>query len=79
MRPGVDDGRSVETLTDEALDGDRSVFPVGDGLPLGNLTDQPLATLREGDHRRRRASTLAVGENKNLTVNGYSNARVRGS
>src|SRR5690606_17833563 len=40
---------------------------VGDGLPLGDLTDEHLAVLREGDDRRRRARALGVGDDHRVT------------
>ena len=43
------DLRVVEAAAHEALDREDGVAGVGDGLALGELADQPLAGLGEGD------------------------------
>ena len=43
-----------------ALDRADGAVDVGDGLPLGDLTDEHLAGLGEGDHRRGRAGAFGV-------------------
>jgi hypothetical protein len=52
----------------EALDREDRVLRVGDGLALGHLTDEPLAVLREADDRRRRATTLGVGDHDGVAA-----------
>ena len=78
VRPCIDHSRCIKALADQALDGNRSVLPIGDCLALRNLTNQPLAALGKGDNRRGGAAALTVGENQNLTVYGNCDARVRG-
>ena len=45
-----------------ALDRADGAVDVGDGLPLGDLTDEDLAGLGERDHRRGRPGTFCVGD-----------------
>ena len=52
----------VELAAHEALDREDRVLGVGDRLALGDLADQPLAGLGEGDDRRRQASAFRVGD-----------------
>ena len=44
------------------LDGNNGAVGVGDGLTLGDLAHQTLAVLGEGDHGRRGARALGVGD-----------------
>ena len=55
-----DDFVRVVLAADEALDGEDGVERIGDRLPFGDLSDQPLAVLGESDDRRRGAAPLAV-------------------
>jgi hypothetical protein len=50
----------VRLAPHEALDREDGVRGVGDGLALGDLPDQALAVLGEGDDRRRGAAALGV-------------------
>ena len=61
----------------EALDRKNGVFGVGDGLPLGNLADQPLALLRESDDGRRGASTFLIDDDGGLPAFHDRDNRVR--
>src|SRR5690606_27850065 len=51
-----------------ALDRTDRPVHVGDGLPLGDLTDQDLAVLRERDHGRRGPRALRVRDDGGLTA-----------
>ena len=55
-------GHFVEAPAHEALDGEHRVLGIGDGLALGDLSDQPLARLGEAHDRRRQppASELVM-------------------
>ena len=48
----------VEAAPHETLDGENRVFGVGDGLPFGDLPDQPLATL--GKRHNGRSGAIAL-------------------
>ncbi len=61
----------------EALDGEHGVLRVGDGLPLGDRADEPLAGLGEGDHGRGRATALRVLDDGGLAAFEDRHARVR--
>ena len=50
----------VEAASHEPLDREDGVFGIGDGLALGDLSDQPLAGLAEGDDGRRQAAAFGV-------------------
>src|SRR5512133_2391991 len=50
----------------EPLDGEDGLPRVGDGLPLGHLTHQPLAVLGEGHDRRGRPAALRVGNDDGI-------------
>ncbi len=50
----------VEGAPDQALDGEEGALGVGHGLPLGGLTDEPLAVVREGDDGRGRPRAFGV-------------------
>src|SRR5262249_34735720 len=63
----------------EALDREDGVLGVGDGLPLGHLTDQDLAVLGEGDDRRCQPAAFLVGNHRGLAAFHYSDDRVRGA
>ena len=52
----------------EALDGKDRVLRVGDGLTLGDLTDETLAVLREADDRWGRATALGVGDDDRVAA-----------
>ena len=39
---------------------------IGDGLPLGRVADQDVPLGREGDHRRRQAAPLLVGDDRHV-------------
>ena len=69
----------VVTAAHEALDGVNGVFRVGNGLPLGHLTHQPLAALGEGDHGRSGARAFLVGDDFGFAAFQHSDARIRGS
>ena len=45
-----------------ALDGPDGAVDVGDGLPLGDLTDEDLAGLGERDHGRSGPGAFCVGD-----------------
>ena len=51
-----------------ALDGRDGAVNVVDGLALGDLADQDLAGLGEGNNRRRGAATLGVGNDGGLAT-----------
>ena len=53
--------------SDQALAGKNSSFGVGDRLTLGDLTYELFTRARVGDHRRRCARALGVGDNFNRT------------
>ena len=55
-----------EFAADEALRGIDRVARIGDGLPLGGLSDDALPRLRECDHRRGRARALRVRNDNGL-------------
>src|SRR5213076_3201515 len=63
----------------EALDGEDGVGGIGDRLALRDGADQALAALREGDHRRGGAPTLAVLDHRRLAALQDGHARVRGA
>jgi hypothetical protein len=62
---------------DEALGRRDRVFGIGDGLALGDMTDQTLARLGESDHRRRRCPTSTIGDHGRLVVLHDGDARIR--
>src|SRR5205085_67687 len=62
-----------------ALDGPDGAIGVGDGLALGDLSDQYLARLREADDRRRGAASLGVGDDGRLSGFEGGDDGVRGS
>ena len=59
-----------------ALDGADGPVDVGDGLALGDLADQDLATLRERDDRGRRTRALGVGDDGGLPTLEHGDDRV---
>ena len=69
----------VVTASHEALDGINGIFGIGDGLPLGDLAHQSLASFGEGDHRGRGAATLFVGDNFGLATLHDGNHRIGGA
>ncbi len=60
----------------EALDREDCVLRIGHRLPLGDVPDQPLPRLREGDHRRRQPSTLGVRDDNRLSTFHDGNNRI---
>ena len=62
-----------------ALDGNDGAIRVGDGLTLGDLTDQALAVLGEGDDGRRRAVALGVDDDGRLSAFHDGHTGVRGA
>ena len=67
----------VETPAHEALDAEDGVLGVGDRLPLGDLADEPLTALREGDDRWGDAAALRVGDDLRLPALHDGHDRVR--
>ena len=61
-------GDFVELAPHEPLDREDGVLGVGDGLTLGDLTDEPLACLREPDDGRRDAAAFRVGDDDGLAA-----------
>jgi hypothetical protein len=59
-----------------ALDRADGAIWVRDGLPLGDLADEDLAALREGDDGRRGASALGVGDDGGLATLKHRHYRV---
>jgi len=62
-----------------ALDRADGVVHVGDGLPLGDLTDQDLAGLREGDDGRRGPGAFGVRDDGGLATLEDGHHRVGGT
>src|SRR5699024_12065022 len=62
-----------------ALDRGDGAVDVGDGLTLGDLTDQDLALLGEGDDRGGRARALGVGDHGGLPALEDGDGRVGGA
>ena len=58
----------VELAAHEALDREHGVLGVGDGLPLRDLADEPLARLGERHDRRRQAAAFRVGDDDRLAA-----------
>ncbi len=52
----------VELAADQPLDGKNRVLGIGHRLALGNLTDETLAVLSEGNNRRRGSTTFTIGQ-----------------
>src|SRR5262249_12546089 len=52
----------------EALDGEHGVLGIGDGLALGDLTDETLAVLRESDDGGGRATAFGVRDHDRVTA-----------
>ena len=69
----------LPVLAHVALDRTEGAIGVGDRLTLGDLADEHLAGLREGDHRRRRAGALGVGDDDGVATFEYCDHRVGGS
>ncbi len=67
----------IETPAHQALDRKNCVGWIGDRLALGDLTDQPLARLRECDNRRRRATAFGVGDHYRVAALHDRDATVR--
>ena len=67
----------LEPAADEPLDRVDRALGVEDGLPAGELADEPLAALRERHHRRRRAGALRVGDDRGLAAFPGGDHRVR--
>ena len=66
-------------LAHMALDGTDGAINVGDGLTLGDLADEGLTRIGEGDHRRGGTSTLGVRDDGGLATLEDGDARVGGS
>ena len=66
-------------LAHVALDGSDGAINVGNGLTLGDLTDEGLTRIGEGDHRRGGTSTLGVRDDGGLAALEDGDARVGGS
>ena len=64
-------------LAHVALDRPRGAVDVGHRLPFGDLADQHLAVLGEGDHRRGGPGALGVGDDRGLTALQHADHRVR--
>ena len=60
----------------EPLDREDRVFGIGDGLPLGDLTNEPFAVFGETDHGRRDAGALLVDDDGGLPAFHHGNDRV---
>src|SRR5258706_86392 len=60
----------------EALDGINRVFRIRDGLALGHLPNQPLASLGDGHDRRGRPAALLVRDYHGLPTLHDGNNRV---
>jgi hypothetical protein len=69
----------AELAADEALDGVNRVFRVGHRLTLGQLSDQALAVLGDGDHRRGGTRTVGIGDDLRLPAFNDGDARVGGA
>ena len=67
----------VELPAHEALDREDRVLRVRHLLPARRRADEPLAVLRERDHRRGRAAALGVRDDGRLATLQYGHARVR--
>jgi len=66
-----------ELPADEPLDGVDGILGVGDGLPLGGLTHEPLPLVGEGHHRRRRPAAFLVRDDGGVTAFHDGHAGVR--
>ena len=71
--------RIGEAAADQPLDRKQRVFGVGDGLPLGGLSDQTLAFFGERDHRRGGAGPFGVLNNFDVAAFHDRDARIRGA
>src|SRR2546425_3333198 len=69
-------GHFVQPPAHEALDREHRVLGVGDGLPLGDLTDEPLAILRERDHGRRDPAAFGIGDDDGIAALHHRDYRV---
>ena len=69
----------VEAPAHEALDGKHGVLRIGDGLPLGDLPDQPLAGLGKADNGRRQTPALGIGDDDRLPALHDGDDRVGGA
>ena len=72
-------GHAVVGLTHETLDREDGLQRVGDCLPLGRITDLPLAVLGERHDRRRGALAFRVDDDGRLVAFHDRYARVRSS
>ncbi len=59
---------------DEAFDRKNRVLRVGDGLPLGDLSHQPLAAFGDGHHGRGGAAAFRIGDHLGVAAfhNGHT-------
>ena len=62
----------------EALNGKNGILGIGDGLPLGDLTDQPFAAFGESHDRRRGPIPFLVGNDRRLAAFHDSHHRIGG-
>ncbi len=63
-------------LAHQPLDRKDGVFRIDDCLSFCRLTDDPFVVLGEGDHRRRGAAALGVGDHDRLAVFKHGDARI---
>ena len=66
----------VEAASHETFDGENRVFRIGDGLALGNLSDQALAALGERHNGRSGALTFLIRNYRRLAGFHHGYARV---
>ena len=64
---------------DEALDRPGRIFRIGHCLALGDVSHQPFAAFRQGNHRRRGLVAAAVGDDGGVDALKHGHARIRGS
>jgi hypothetical protein len=69
----------VELAAHEPLDREDGVLRVGDRLPLGHLSDQPFAGLREGHDRWRQTSAFRIGDHDRFAALHHRDNGVRGA
>ena len=70
-------GHLGDPAAHEPLDREDGVLRIGDCLTLGDLTDEPLAVLREPDDRRRRPTAFGVGDDDGIAAFHDRDDRVR--
>jgi hypothetical protein len=72
-------GASCPLAADEALGRVDGVLGVGDGLPLGDVPDEPLAGLGDRHHRGRGLVAAPVRDHRRVSVLDDRHARVGGA